>query len=470
MARLLVVDDEPSIVWALARLGRELGHEVMTAASAEQAFTAAAAQTPDVILLDVRLPGMDGLAAMARLGELCPRTPILVMTAYGDLQTAVAAVRNGAFEYLVKPFDLAKAQTAWERALAARERPEGKPQTEAVGGMLGSSPAMQEVFKRIALAAAADISVLLHGESGVGKELAARAIHQHSHRATGPFVAVNVASLSPSLAESELFGHVRGAFTGAERDRAGLLAQAHQGTLFLDEVAEIPLPTQVKLLRALEQGEVLPVGGRTPVRTDFRIVTATHQDLRRLASSGLFRHDLFYRLAAFEIEIPALRDRGEDLVLLAESFLDRAARGGLPRATLGPAALAELRRRPWHGNVRELRNAMDRAAMLARGGVIEPDHLPPVTVPPATVSELADSRASTAELLARYTRRWAEERLAARSPPDDLYEDFLRTVEPPLLETVLERNRRQCATAARVLGIHRVTLRKKLDQYGVRGE
>lgn len=470
MARLLVVDDEPSIVWALARLGRELGHEVVTAASAEQAFAAAAAQPPDVILLDVRLPGIDGLAAMARLGELCPRTPILIMTAYGDLQTAVSAVRNGAFEYLVKPFDLAKAQTAWERALASRERPASKPRPEAVGGMLGSSPAMQEVFKRIALAAAADISVLLHGESGVGKELAARAIHQHSRRSAGPFVAVNVASLSPSLAESELFGHVRGAFTGAERDRAGLLAQAHQGTLFLDEVAEIPLPTQVKLLRALEQGEVLPVGGRTPVRTDFRIVTATHQDLRRLAAAGLFRHDLFYRLAAFEIELPALRDRGDDLTLLAESFLDRAASGGAPRATLGPAALAELRRRPWHGNVRELRNAMDRAAMLARGGVIDPEHLPPVTVPPAAASAATEATASTAEMLARYTRRWAEERLADRQPPAELYASFLRTVEPPLLETVLDRNRRQCAAAARVLGIHRITLRKKLDEYGVRGE
>lgn len=470
MARLLVVDDEPSIVWALARLGRELGHEVATASSAEQAFAAAAAQTPDVILLDVRLPGMDGLAAMARLGELCPRTPILVMTAYGDLQTAVSAVRNGAFEYLVKPFDLAKAQTAWERALASRERPEGKRRTEAVGGMLGSSPAMQEVFKRIALAAAADISVLLHGESGVGKELAARAIHQHSRRASGPFVAVNVASLSPSLAESELFGHVRGAFTGAERDRAGLLAQAHQGTLFLDEVAEIPLPTQVKLLRALEQGEILPVGGRTPVRTDFRIVTATHQDLRRLAATGRFRHDLFYRLAAFEIEIPALRERGDDILLLAESFLERAASGGSPRATLGPAALSELRRRPWHGNVRELRNAMERAAMLARGGVIEPEHLPAVTERPLAVAELTDSQTPTSELLAHYTRRWAEERLAERQTPTDLFDAFLRIVEPPLLETVLDRNRRQCASAARVLGIHRITLRKKLDEYGVTGE
>jgi DNA-binding NtrC family response regulator len=272
MANLLVVDDEPSIVWALTRLGRDLGHVVASASSAEQAFSAAATQAPELIMLDVRLPGLDGLAAMARLRELAPNAPIIIMTAFGDLKTAVAAVRNGAFEYLVKPFDLAKVQRAWERALAIHDRPSDPVREEAAGGLVGRSPVMQEVFKRIALAAASDISVLLHGESGVGKELAARAIHQHSARAAGPFIAVNVASLSSSLAESELFGHVRGAFTGAERDRVGLLVQANGGTLFLDEVAEIPVSTQVKLLTSAgtrgspARGRADPCANRLPRR------------------------------------------------------------------------------------------------------------------------------------------------------------------------------------------------------------
>ncbi|MFO0868597.1 MAG: sigma-54 dependent transcriptional regulator [Pirellulales bacterium] len=468
MAKLLVVDDEPSIVWALTRLGRELGHEVVAASSAEQALGTVDSAGPDVILLDVRLPGMSGLDAMARFRERCPHVPLLIMTAYGDLPTAVAAVRNGAFEYLVKPFDLSKVQRAWERALASREPPPVRPREEAVGGLIGRSPPMQEVFKRIALAAGADISVLIRGESGVGKELAARAIHQHSARAAGPFVAVNVASLSSSLAESELFGHVRGSFTGADRDRVGLLVQATGGTLFLDEVAEIPLATQVKLLRVLEHGEVLPVGGQTPIRTDFRIVTATHQDLPALVAQGLFRHDLYFRLAAFEIEIPALRERGDDLVALAESFLDRASVKGARRAVFSAAALHEIRRRPWYGNVRELRNAVEHAAMLARGGVIEAEHLPP----PSSVQP--SSRGTTGrdltQQLVHDVRQWTEEQLSGGEPQEDLYGAFLRTVEPAFLDVVMERHRRQCATAARTLGIHRTTLRKKLDEHSLVGE
>lgn len=469
MAKLLVVDDEPSIVWALARLGRDLGHEVATASSAEQAFALAASRTPDVILLDVRLPGIDGLEAMSRFRELCPRAPLLVMTAYGDLQTAVTAVRNGAFEYLVKPFDLSKVQRAWERALASLDRPPEpeRPKPEAVGGMIGRSPAMQEVFKRIALAAAAEISVLVHGESGVGKELAARAIHQHGARAKGPFIAVNVASLSSSLAESELFGHVRGAFTGADRDRVGLLVQANGGTLFLDEVAEIPLSTQVKLLRVLEHGEVLPVGGQTPVRTDFRIVTATHQDLQSLVAQGLFRHDLYFRLAAFEIEVPALRERGDDVIALAENFLDRAAQGGQRRAVFAASAIVELRQRPWYGNVRELRNAVEHAAMLARGGMIESEHFPTASV----IQRPGPHDGAAVETqLAGGVKKWVDQQLGKGDSREDLYDAFLKVVEPPFLEVVLEKHRRQCAAAARTLGIHRTTLRKKLDEYGVTGE
>ncbi len=253
MSKLLVVDDEQSICWGLTRLGESLGHEVVAASSAEQAFHEVERQRPDVVVLDVRLPGMDGLSAIERFQRQLGSVPIIVITAYGDLRTAVEAVRRGAFDYIAKPFDVDKVKVSLVRALVSgREKVVNTPAPARVEGMVGRSPAMQEVYKRIALAAASDASVLLTGESGTGKELASRAIHRYSRRASEPFVAFSAAALPPLQAESELFGNVRGAFAGADEDRVGRLVQANGGTLFLDEVSEIPLPTQVKLLRALE--------------------------------------------------------------------------------------------------------------------------------------------------------------------------------------------------------------------------
>jgi two-component system, NtrC family, nitrogen regulation response regulator GlnG len=373
VSHLLIVDDEPSICWGLAKLGRDLGHTVAVAPSAEQALVAARSQRPEAIVLDVRLPGMDGLTAMLRFQEELGPVPIVVVTAYGELSTAVEAVRRGASDYLVKPFDLNVAERAIERALqkaaaaAAEALPTAGPPNHAEQ-IVGTSPAMQEVFKRIAVVAPTDACVHLHGESGTGKELVARAIHRYSRRSGGPFVAVSVASLSPTLAESELFGHARGAFTGAEHSRPGLLEQADGGTIFLDEVADIPLALQVKLLRFLEHGEVLPVGSTIPVRSDFRVVSATHQSLRQRVAEGTFRHDLFFRLLTFEIEIPPLRDRPQDLRELADYFLETlAAKTGHQRPALAPETVADLETRRWYGNVRELRNALEHALILARG-------------------------------------------------------------------------------------------------------
>jgi two-component system nitrogen regulation response regulator GlnG len=465
MARLLVVDDEPSICWALSRLGQGLGHEVVTASSAEQALELASQQPPDAVVLDVRLPGMDGLTAMQHLRRQSGELPIIIMTAYGDLNTAVEAVRQGAFEYLIKPFDLQAAERAVRRALAGGSQPGPVARAENVAGLVGRSPVMQEAFKRIALAAASDASVLLCGESGTGKELAARAIHRYSRRADGPFVAVNLASLNPSLAESELFGHARGAFTGAEREHLGLLQHADGGTLFLDEVADIPLATQVKLLRTLEHGEVLPVGAGRPVKSDFRVVSATHQELLAQIRDGRFRHDLYFRLAAFRIDLPPLRQRPDDIRELAEYFLSLAVSRGEPAPGFSADALHQMQQRLWYGNVRELRNAVEHAVIVARGGGIEPDHLPPPAPPiwPAAPAAAGPPKDRLAELI----RQWAEIQLAQPGEEGQLYDDLLRAVEPPLLEAVLEKCRGQCAGAARLLGLHRTTLKKKLDQYGV---
>jgi DNA-binding NtrC family response regulator len=469
MPHLLIVDDEQSICWGLSKLAEQLGYSAATAASAEQGIATAGKSRPDVIMLDVRLPGMDGLAAMQHFQKAAPAAPIVVMTAYGELSTAVAAVRNGAFDYLTKPFDLALAQRVIENALKHSARPvddavRTPPKTPA-GLIVGASPPMQEVFKRIALVAPSEACVHVRGESGTGKELAARAIHRYSRRAAGPFVAVNMASLSPTLAESELFGHVRGAFTGAEQSRKGLLEQAGGGTIFLDEVADIPVALQAKLLRVLEFGEIVPVGGDRAVQSDFRLISATHQNLQERVAEGAFRHDLYFRLITFEIEMPPLRQRTDDIGPLAEHFLDMLAdRNPGPRPAISPEALAELRRRDWFGNVRELRNAIEHAMILARGGIISPEHLPPPVLPAGLAHSGQD------EAIAMLIRGWAQAQLEGRAEVQDLYERFLRLVEPPLLKAALQHSGGQCLAASRRLGLHRTTLRKKLDELGIGGE
>ena len=344
---------------------------------------------------------------------------MVIITAYGDLATAVAAVRGGAFEYLLKPFDLPVAQRVIERAVRwradqGRTRAARAPAVHAAG-LVGQSAAMQEVFKRIALVAASDACVQIAGESGTGKELVARAIHQFSRRADGPFVAVNIAALNPALAESELFGHVRGAFTGAEQPHDGLFARSHGGTIFLDEVADIPAALQVKILRALEYGEVLPVGAGRPVQVDLRVISATHQNLSELVRAGTFRHDLYFRLSTFQIALPPLATRLDDIPPLAEHFLTALAeKNGNAAARLAPETLAELQRQPWHGNVRELKNALEHALVLARGGVIGVEHLPPPVSAPHD-SHVADSNGSME--LAEAIRHWVETRLAGTPTP-----------------------------------------------------
>src|ERR1700677_1076525 len=339
MSHILIIDDEEAVCWVLERALSKEGHKVVTTASAEQAFKLLQKQRPDAIVLDVRLPGLDGLSALARLRELSGDAPVVVVTAHGNLSTAVKAVEGGAFDYRTKPFDLSKALETVARALQRRalQQPVPGPQTaepaeevSAPQEIVGTSPAMQTVFKRIALVAPRDACVLITGESGTGKELVAAAIHRYSARRDRPFLPVHVAALNPSLVESELFGHVKGAFTGAAQARPGLLSLADGGTIFFDELADIPLSVQVKLLRVLEHSEVFPVGSNQSAPLNVRVLAATHQDLERKIAEGSFRHDLFFRLNVFQIHLPPLRERRQDILPLAEHFLRRFEPASLP--------------------------------------------------------------------------------------------------------------------------------------------
>ncbi|HVU90238.1 MAG TPA: sigma-54 dependent transcriptional regulator [Pirellulales bacterium] len=465
MSHILIVDDEESICWALRRLLTESGHRVTVASSAEEAFEHVGRDAPHLMMLDIRLPGMDGLEALDRLRRLLPDLPIVIMTAFGSLATAVRALGHGAFDYLIKPFDLDQAANVVARALS---RPTEVVHAAAAPApasvedeLLGRSPAMQEVFKRIALVARTDASVLITGESGTGKELVARAIHRHSLRAGTQLVPVNLAALSPTLVESELFGHARGAFTGATGDRKGLLELADGGTVFFDEAGDIPASVQVKLLRVLEQDEVTPVGATQPATSKFRVIAATNRDLRGEIARGNFREDLYFRLAVFEIALPSLRERAEDIPLLAEHFL-ATSQPHDKNVRFSATALEELCRRSWPGNVRELRNAVEHAVIVARGGLIGPEHFPA----PVTLSNPQSDAATIATLI----RRWAEHQYRDAQGVEDLYDRLLELVEPPLLEVALRTHHGQRMSAARSLGLHRATLRKKLEHFGVSGD
>ena len=464
MSHILVVDDEEAVCWTLQRALTAEGHKVAVAASAEEAFEKVQKQRPDAVILDVRLPGLDGLSAQGRLRQLTQDAPIIVVTAFGNLSTAVRAVEGGAFDYLAKPFDLYQALETVNRALQRRVLQDQVPTNEtsptsvtAPEEIVGASPAMQTVFKRVALVAPRDSCVLITGESGTGKELAARAVHRYSSRRDRPFLPVHIAALNPSLVESELFGHVKGAFTGAAQTRPGLLALADGGTIFFDEVADIPLSVQVKLLRVLEHNEVMPVGSNQSQSLNVRVLAATHQDLERRVAEGSFRHDLFFRLNVFQVHLPPLRERREDILPLAEHFLRRLEARSVP---LLPATVAYLTSLPWLGNVRELRNALEHAVIVARGGPLLPEHFP---------ASSGLTAANPVEQLAAAVVQWLTERIRAAgpNPPIDLYQEMLNHVEPALLEEVMRRVQGNRWTAAQWLGLNRATVRKKLGMYNM---
>lgn len=465
MSSFLIVDDEPSICWGFEQLLGDAGHHVTVAASAEEGLRLVNDEPPDAVVMDVRLPGMDGLTAIGHFRERLGNVPIVVITAFGNLEIAVRAVQEGAFDYLHKPFDLDQAAEVLERALASvettsQEESADRQLEEGVATeMIGASPAMQRVFKQIAWVANSDVPVLITGESGTGKELVARAIHRHSRRNPAPFLPVCLAALSESVVESELFGHVKGAFTGATQDRQGLLELAGEGTVFLDEIGDTTLALQVKLLRALEQRELTPVGEAQPRPMSARVLAATNRPLAELIERGDFREDLFFRLSVFQIQLPPLRERRDDIPALVEKFA-LSAFPEMRSPVITEDALAELQFRDWPGNVRELRNAIEHAVIVARGGKIRADHLPPPTHFNPSPSQELES------VLPEQIQNWVA-LAGADSEKTNLYEEFLSTVEPPFLKTLLDHCNQNKAAAAQILGIHRSTLRQKLRKYGL---
>jgi len=459
LAKLLVVDDEPVICWTLREALFDEGHECLTASSAEEASAKADQFQFDLILMDVRLPGSDGISAIAGLKQKLGDIPVLIMTAFGDLQTAVKAVEKGASGYLIKPFDLEEACLAVQRALANTIKINQKQQRHLLETepyqIIGRSREMQSLFHKIALLARRDAPVMITGESGTGKELIARAIHQNGPRKSKPFIATNMTAFNPGLMEKELFGHVKGAYTGADRDSSGLFQQAHGGTLFLDEIGEVPAEMQVKLLRVLENREVTPVGAAHSVPIDVRFIAATNRSLPDLIRQGIFREDFYFRLNVFPVHLPPLRERPEDIQELVNHFLISH------QAEMTAEALLEIKKRKWPGNVRQLKNAVEHAAILAQHQQIQPEHLPPdIDI---------YSNQSNPDTLDRMIGQWVADQLKSTAE-ENLHEQFLARFEPILLRLVLEANKGQKQPSARMLGIHRATLRQMLRKYDLGDE
>ncbi len=448
-----VADDDQSMRWVLEKALEKGGFQVRGFERANLLLDALQGAKPQVVVTDIRMPGMDGIELLTRIRELAPSLPVIVITAHSDLDSAVKAYDEGAFDYLPKPFDVHELVELVQRAAAsAAASTEESQEAAAPLGIVGKAPAMQAVFRTIGRLSRSDISVLITGESGTGKELVARALHRHSPRADGPFVALNMAAIPRELMEAELFGHEKGAFTGAQARRVGRFEQAHGGTLFLDEIGDMPAEAQTRLLRVLADGEFFRVGGAELVKADVRIIAATHQDLEKRVEEGSFREDLFHRLNVIRIAIPPLRERPEDVPLLLEYHLQKAAAelGGEPKV-VQPDALELLQRFPWPGNVRQLENLARWLTVMASGREVQIRDLPAEfqQAEPASVQP-GDWRAQL--------QRWVLMRYQEGA------EGLEKEVEEALIEAALNATGGRKQEAARLLGWGRNTLARKLKE------
>jgi two-component system nitrogen regulation response regulator GlnG len=454
--KVWVIDDDRSIRWVLERALRKAEMDVTTFSNGVGVMEDLQRDLPDVILTDVRMPGIDGLDLLRQVTTRYPSLPVIIMTAHSDLESAVSAFHGGAFEYLPKPFDLDEAVEQVRRACRNRkEEPPVEVAPAATPDIIGEAPAMQEVYRAIGRLARSNITVLINGESGTGKELVARALHRHSPRADKPFIALNMAAIPRDLLESELFGHERGAFTGAQARREGRFEQADGGTLFLDEIGDMPAELQTRLLRVLADGAFYRVGGVAPTQVNVRIIAATHQHLEELVRQGRFREDLFHRLNVIRIHLPALRERREDIPLLMRHFLAQAAKelGCEPKVLL-PSAATQLKRLDWPGNVRQLENTARWLTVMASGKEIDAGDLPP------ELSGLRDEGGD--ERWEGALRRWARQSL--QQGQLGLLETALPAFEQILIQAALEHTGGRRQEAARLLGWGRNTLTRKIKE------
>jgi two-component system response regulator AtoC len=471
MPTLLVVDDEPAIQHAFQRAFRDADLTLKSAASAAEAVAVVERDRPEVVVLDVHLPDAGGLATYHRIRAIDARTPVILVTGHGTTDLAIEAMKEGAFDYLLKPLELPALREVIDRAVRSARlmrvpaaMPEVEPAPAQGDLMVGRCAAMQEVYKAVGRVARQDVTVLLLGESGTGKELVARAIYQHSARAGRPFVAINCGAMPENLVESELFGHERGAFTGADRRRVGRFEQAHGGTVFLDEVGELTAAAQVKLLRVLQDRRFERVGGDETLTADVRVIAATNADLERMVEEGRFRKDLFFRLNVFAIRLPPLRDRGDDLALLIDYYLRRyGPELGKPVQAVGPAAAEALAAYPWPGNVRELQSVLKQGIIRMRGAALLVEDLPAAVSGVAAPEPAPPPVAPAGE--AFDWDKFVGGRIAAGT--EELYAEALERMEREVLVRVLRHTGGNQLQAAKLLGITRGSLRTKIRALGI---
>jgi DNA-binding NtrC family response regulator len=466
MAHLLLIDDDPGLIPEQVRQAFPApSHHVDVAPTGRAGLEHVRTRPPDVILLDLRLPDQSGLDVYHNIRGLDARIPVVFVTMTKTADTAIEAMKQGAFDYLFKPLDLQQVRKVVDEALEVGRRmrlpavvAETVPESDVEGAILGACPAMREVYKAIGRVAGQDVTVLIAGETGTGKEMIARAIYQHSGRAKAPFMALNCAAIPENLLESELFGHEKGSFTGADRRRIGKFEQCNNGTILLDEIGDMPLPLQAKILRLLQEQSFERVGGNETVRTNVRLIAASHRDLKALSAEGKFRADLYYRLSVFSINLPPLRERDEDLAMLVHYYLRRFGREmGREVLTIDPEALARLRAYHWPGNIRELQSVVKQALLQSRGSVLLASFLPEFSV---ASGDAASSAGIHLELEAFIRQR-------LRPETRDLYSEAHGQVDRFLLSRVLEYTGGSQHKAARLLGIARQTLRLKLRDLGL---
>ena len=456
-----VVDDDRSIRWVMEKALAQAGLECQSFDSGDAMLDAIAESTPDVVISDIRMPGTDGLKLLATLRQSHPDVPVIITTAHSDLDSAVASYEEGAFEYLPKPFDVDEIVATVLRTPSMRKS-SAKPKSSNVekpANIIGNAPAMQEVFRAIGRLSQSNITVLINGESGTGKELVAQALHRHSPRRHQPFIALNMAAIPKELMESELFGHEKGAFTGAATRRTGRFEQADSGTLFLDEIGDMPAETQTRLLRVLADGEFFRVGGASPVKADVRIIAATHQNLEALVAQGKFREDLFHRINVIRIHIPKLSERAEDIPQLTQYFLGKAAKElEVEEKVLTADASRFLSQLPWPGNVRQLENTCRWLTVMAAGREVRTEDLPPELLIPPAPDRQEDGELSWQATLAS----WARQRLAAGE--SNVLRHALPEFERIMIEAALNHTGGRRAEAAETLGWGRNTLTRKIKE------